>query len=257
VTTQWSLDIPRARLQSASFSASLALTLPTDGLIDAVVTGRHLRGGKWLGIAWPDPGDKEVDAPSDVYARGTDLVATFSETPQRPVQVDALWRVAEGADTSDFITAIELLVSVGTSRLDSRPELFVQSVVPAGEVLRLVDLEGARFEPTGPAVDRGGDPGIAPWECYLFRLSDGDGAEGPISYAQMVHPADSSGDPPSRLPGESSRTFLRHRLFAEPLEKGVIRRARLRGVFLPRQNDQQRTAAYFQDFVSAEPPLGT
>ena len=48
-----------------------------------------------------------------------------------------------------------------------------------------------------------------------------------------------------------------HQLFSERLEKGVILRARLRGVFLPRQRDTRVAAACYTAFAAAEPPLAT
>jgi hypothetical protein len=45
------------------------------------------------------------------------------------------------------------------------------------------------------------------------------------------------------------------RLFDERLEKGVIRQARLRGVFVPRQGDQQAAIECYHHFVRSAVPL--
>jgi len=37
--------------------------------------------------------------------------------------------------------------------------------------------------------------------------------------------------------------------------KGVIRRLRLRGAFLPRENDLQRAAQFFTELATETPPL--
>jgi hypothetical protein len=58
--------------------------------------------------------------------------------------------------------------------------------------------------------------------------------------------------------GESGRTTqLRHELFSERLEKGVILRARVRGVVLERADDVRHAAAMFNEFLHAELPLTT
>jgi hypothetical protein len=53
-----------------------------------------------------------------------------------------------------------------------------------------------------------------------------------------------------------------HLLFAAELtqfglEKGVILRARVRGVFVPRDRDETLVRAAWQAFVQSEPPLTT
>jgi hypothetical protein len=55
-------------------------------------------------------------------------------------------------------------------------------------------------------------------------------------------------------PGDAALR-LRHRLLWQPLEKGVILRARVRGIFLPRQDDMRIAAACYRQFVVADPPL--
>lgn len=86
--------------------------------------------------------------------------------------------------------------------------------------------------------------------CALFRLADQE-----ISYLEMLFPADHHS---SRIVAQTDSEDLRldHRLFFCSLEKGVILRARLRGVVLPRENDEHAAAACLKEFFSADPPLG-
>jgi hypothetical protein len=73
----------------------------------------------------------------------------------------------------------------------------------------------------------------------------------------MVHPADFQHDELLRNSVQQQAAYLRHRLFPEPLEKGVILRARVRGVFVPRDGDTQIAAECFDAFAATEPPLST
>ena len=88
--------------------------------------------------------------------------------------------------------------------------------------------------------------------CLLFRLPDVD-----LSYVEMVHPADFQHDELS--PGRPGGGALRiaHRLFRTSLEKGVILRARVRGVFVNRRDDAEAAAECYAAFAAADPPLGT
>jgi hypothetical protein len=74
-----------------------------------------------------------------------------------------------------------------------------------------------------------------------------------LSYAEMVHPTDfvsaeANGRPP---------TCVRSTLFPEGLEKGVIRRARICGWFLPTENDLETAVELAKQFVDEPLPLTT
>jgi hypothetical protein len=71
----------------------------------------------------------------------------------------------------------------------------------------------------------------------------------------MIHPADFHSD--ELLPGAGDAVMLRHRLFLSDLEKGVILRARVRGLLLPRQGDQPAAAEAYTEFAASPPPLTT
>jgi hypothetical protein len=50
---------------------------------------------------------------------------------------------------------------------------------------------------------------------------------------------------------------LRHRLFLDELEKGVILRGRVRGLLLERERDRSATAEAYTQFAGSPPPLTT
>jgi hypothetical protein len=192
-----------------------------------------------------------IDMPrTESYARGRDVIAVFEEAGQAPVRVDCLWRASAAGDP--FLTAIDLVVSVRTQVLDSRPELAVASAIPASEVLRLRGLGPDHWTelcPTPAAkmvIDPEGGTG-----CLLFRLP---GAE--VSYAEMVHPADFQYDELERDASQTAVARLAHRLFRTHLEKGVMLRARVRGLFVRRADDAAVAARCYAAFADADPPLG-
>ena len=235
----WKLENHQAQLESNELRGAIDLSCPAMGLSDVSASGIALPDATLLGPRIPHLDDVDAEAVAEGRARGAELNVTYRQSPAWPVQVDASWRVAR----EDH--AIDLTVSVRTSVLDGRPELTVESILHAEEVLRLVDENSARFETLTVASDAGSG-------CLVFRCSDSD-----LSYVEMIHPDDFRRDELCEAPESPDAVRLRHHLFLDPLEKGVILRARLRGVFLPRQDDLRAAAACHASFATAEPPLGS
>jgi hypothetical protein len=73
----------------------------------------------------------------------------------------------------------------------------------------------------------------------------------------MVHPADFQRDELEWDGRYGGVWRVAHRLFCTNLEKGVILRARVRGVFFARQGDVAAAAECYAAFAAADPPLGT
>ncbi len=140
-----------------------------------------------------------------------------------------------------------------TSLLDSCPTLLSHSELPVGSAFRLHGAQWQTMSEIAPSdqpvtIKRGTEPG-----GFLFRLADSD-----LSYAELVHPADSERSQLEMQGGaKACRARLSHELFAARLEKGVILRARVFGVFLTRDGDCEAAAEHFAEFMAAEPPLTT
>jgi hypothetical protein len=121
---------------------------------------------------------------------------------------------------------LSLLVSVETHLLDTWPRICVGSQLACREVLQIDPAMG-----TASAIEREqtlqSAPGIC---CVLRRLRDV-----PVSYAEIV-PASDFRELTVRRDAPDS-FWVEWDLFADFLEKGVIRKARLHGTFLPREND--------------------
>jgi hypothetical protein len=172
--------------------------------------------------------------PSESYTRGHDLVATYNETPSRPLRVQAYWHVAELAQLPRYDDArlIELQVSINTSLLDLRPTLDVVTQTTS-HVERLTFGEASAF---------------------LIRFADV-----PYTYIEIPHPRDCARTAftPSSNPAANGRTTIRHTLFGRRLEKGVIMRGRVRGALVPRNSDIAAAEALADDLLQAAPPLTT
>jgi len=252
----WQLDGSRATLACEALAAQIDLASPAQGL-----AAIRLRGDGWveaglLGIRWQPHLPIGRDLLVERTARGAELLAAYQETPDHPVRVDALWRVRPPAPGDRFLAAVDLIVSVRTSLLDARPELSVRSRIPACELLYLADAEAGRFQPvsleTASTAPLSSPQGAS---CRVLRVS----GKAP-SYVEMVHPLDCPHDE-LRCPAENESgdkpLELAHRLFARPLEKGVILRSRVRGLWAAREEDTRVAAESYRGFAASEPPLGS
>jgi hypothetical protein len=200
----------------------------------------------------------------EAYLRGPDLIAVYRESSDWPVTLHGQWTALTPEAPAQVLAAVELTLSVRTERLDARPELCVCGGLPAGDVFELSDPDSARFDPCEPRDAPHSATSAEGPSCVLVRPHAGK-----WSYAEMVHPAATrapSGGWSRSVPGGSELTpagaadgqvVLRHRLFERRLEKGVLLRTRIRGVFLPPENDALVAAAQYRAFACADPPLGT
>jgi hypothetical protein len=250
---EWQLKGRTAVLRLGGLSAAIATLRPGDGLVNLVAGGQQLAAPRLLGVVLGQAPDSPVADSIEDYVRGTDLVVAYDASSRRPLRVDVVWRAIAPTTSGNFLAAVDLIVSVRTHLLDIHPEVAVQSVVPSNEALRLRTHREATWEPLevpdSAATVISPESGVG---CLLFRLPNVD-----WSYVEMVHPADFQRDEISR--GEPGDGTLRvaHQLFRMSLEKGVILRARVRGVFVKRRDDAQAALECYESFAAAEPPLGT
>ncbi len=242
----WHLHGSIAQLTSARLAATIDVQQSGHGLVsltsEAADVAFPIEGARVLGV---NGGRATTDSvhPTDTYVRGDDLILTgqFSGAPEVGLQV--YWRVLQ--DEAHGVMGVEAIVSAQTELLDSDPASTVTSRWPRGTVL---------------VAASGGEPKFVPLSLMPHASAEGRGVvlirpdNAPISFLEMVHPADDRG-----ATIESSDEYLvtRYPVLTERLEKGVIRRSRLRAMFLPREHDAAIAEKLFQRFASSEVPLTT
>lgn len=239
-STPWQLAGTSAQCELLGAPAAIDLAQPRLGLRFAAGHASIL--GLQLGHNFVDlsltpsalAGDGAAIDPSESYVRGADLVATYNETPSRPLRVQAYWHIAPLAQLPRYDDArlIELQVSINTSLLDLRPTLDVVTQTTA-PVERLTFGEASAF---------------------LIRFADA-----PYTYIEIPHPRDCARTAyaPATNPAANGRTTIHHTLFGRRLEKGVIMRGRVRGALVPRNSDVAAAEALADDLLQAAPPLTT
>jgi hypothetical protein len=191
--------------------------------------------------------------PLDCYVRGDDLVVTYAPSEARNIQAQLYWRAVSNAAAR--YAGVELILSAQTHLLDSRPALTTVSSLPDGPVLcALGETASPQRELVFHAVDCGAGGGrrfdeSQPVAAWLFQ------PRGAVySYVEMVYPTDYV-ETAVETRGDGLR--LANQLFPDRLEKGVIRRARVCGVFVPRATDIASAQAAYQAFVGQPLPLTT
>jgi hypothetical protein len=186
----------------------------------------------------------------DYYVRGSDLVTTYSPRADWPFTTQIYWSAMPIVQAGHVLGSLSLFVSLQTHLLDTWPRLSIGSRLESDEMLLLVadsddhvkskslDLGEHVLNPSGQAC------------CILQRL-----AGTALSYAEIM-PASDFRQLAIRQAADGT-CEITWELFADFLEKGVIRRARLQSALVPRENDVVAASALCQAIDHQRLPLTT
>jgi len=234
----WQLDPQQrtASLTSDLLAARVSIGQPELGVCD--ITWRTQKfSAQLLGVVFCDFRER---SPLDCYARGTDIVITYNDPPQQKnVRPQVYWRFVN----EDRIAAqgFELVLSIETDLLDSDPQVRVESVLPGSSVF-------ARTASGWESI-RGSSMRLHASAYAPLIVFQGD----TWLYAEMIYPSDFT---ESTIEHTANGWRTTWDLFPEHLEKGVIRRARMRGVFLV-GDDLSKALTAFEHFQASPLPLTT
>jgi hypothetical protein len=244
----WSLHNHAAQLRCGSFFGCIDAARPDTGLhgiaLESSLTIDVLRVYRADGA-----GDRSWPLPiAESYVRGSDLVACYQPVPDWPFSPQLYWRANSLYAVRGVLSSVSLLVSVQTHLLDTVPQIGVASTLPCDEFLLVTSDAKARpraerMDPSQSLHSPSGDC------CVVARFR-----EQPLSYVEIMPAGDFQA---VGLSSGANGSTLEWRLFAEFLEKGVIRRARLHAAVVPRENDIELTAACCTAIDKLELPLTT
>lgn len=234
----WQLTESNARLAADSLKARVDLLNPAHGLYNLTWCNAPITGNL-LGVTVAE--DQAASRPLataglDCFVRGNDLVANYPECAAQPFTLHMYWRVVERSATGVVIDAI---VSLQTSLWECFPKALLTTNLPGGEVLSISN------DYSLPVVISGDVTSTSP-HSVLVRCADM-----PWSYVEMTHPTDLGSWRAMTVDG----TQLTRELGGNFQEKGVIRRLRVRGAFVPRAGDEQAARQLLANFAASEPPL--
>jgi hypothetical protein len=239
-TGMWSLQKTRAQLCCGSLVGHVDVSQPESGLNRLFVSTTPLTGhilairpssnvATDVSQAARQTRDTTGLNVADSYVRGCDLVATYEPRDNWPFTTQIYWGAHSG-ETADQLGALSLFVSLQTHLLDTWPKLRIDSLLETDEIFFLADGPGGHSEVK--SIDRG-EHVLRPTGaacCVLQRL-----VGVPASYAEIMPAGDFRELTIRYISDGACQTSWE--LFADFLEKGVIRRARLQSVFVPRKND--------------------
>lgn len=144
---------------------------------------------------------------------------------------------------------MSILISLQTDLLATHPAISAESQLTSDEILVVSHTSDAapRLESVSKSTQYEVSTGVA---CVISRIADA-----PYSYAEFILASDVKQIAIENINGRLWRT--QWDFFAEFLEKGVIRSARLFGGLLHRESDVEIATNCCQAILQASPPLTT
>ncbi len=241
----WTLSENGAELAIGPLTARLDLTHVERGLSSVGIAGHEWLRAALLSVRLPQRIGNDPFPPQEAYVRGTDLVATYPPLAPFTIQSQIYWRARQQSSLS--AVGVELIVSVQTSQLYSEPQTPISSTIPGAEDA----LIWAPGDQPGLLV-----PTALPRTLAAARREEGIVACGIPGtnhvYVEMIHPSDLD---VMHIEATDGAVRVSAQVFQEHLEKGVIRRARVCGWFVPAADWQSRADRLRESLQSEPPPL--
>lgn len=237
----WNIESHQAILSTDMLKATVDLRNPGCGLQTLRLAGKTVDGFA-LGASPNGVQSIAREAIGDAFVRGNDLVVTYTQTDERPFALQVYWRVVRPSQGG---VIVDTILSLQTDLLESFPEVEVTSNLPADSVWWLPDFCDGNVQRVAEQAELDRDTVVT--RDLLIRFPTCN-----FSYAQRTHPDDRGRIQASRT---SSGVTIASRLGGRFLEKGVIRRLLVRGVFVPQEHDLQLANNYLTALETEQPPL--
>ena len=224
----WSMSGTIASLPLAGGQATLDVAAADRGLEIQAASGDR---DTLLGV--------DLETVADQWLRGADVVATYEPDDQRRLRSTVMWR-SHGSHAG--VASWEVVVSAQTSLLETEVAVAVRSDIAADTLL---------WSPGGDSVH---------WRSLATGDTLPEGAAAVLarrprsSCLIAVHPGDARRIDIVRGAGRYGITC---RLFAAPLEKGVLLWSRVLTALGPADGDEAWADRALRAFAASPPPLTT
>ena len=224
----WSLTQQVATLQIGAWQWLFDLAQPRSG----VQVGPRA-GGPAAQLLQVVPSPQHACQIEDSFARGSDLMVRYGQSESDSFAFQLDFRAVPRDALGPFECGLDLWLSVQTQLLDSHPTLEVRS-----------EVAGARWSATDSDGRPAASDALAALSC---RASS-------VAVAIFIHPSDRC---QAELLSATEATSSRVRLFGNFMEKGVIRRGRVRCLLGHADIDQRALSAAYASFAASPLPLTT
>jgi hypothetical protein len=238
ILSAWQLVQSLGQLRCGALTARVDVEQPSLGLHELSLNGAPV-AGQLLGVTVAEenaPPTELAIAGIDKFVRGGDLVANYPQCETQPFTLHNYWRIAEA---SDKLIVIDAIVSLQTTLLECYPKTILTTELPARSAVIISPSDND---------ERSIDAAMESDEAVGILIR---GVHPAWSYVEIAHPTDLG----TWRIEKNSTARIQRELGGEFQEKGVIRRLRVRGAFLPRKNDAQTARQIFAEFAESEPPL--
>ena len=219
-TEYWFLQGAKAQVACGPLLAEVDVERPMLGLQKLRLPGETI-DGSLMGVDVREElsTSDQTWTPLDVYTRGADLVATYREPAGQPFHLQVYWRVLEPRRLTSGV--LEAIVSIQTREWEAYPYVAITSALDAADARRH-------------------DGGVN----FLSRHD--------WSYVEVSPRGDF--EPPLVAQTESIARAC-WRFEKRFMERGVIRRLRLRGAFAPIASAEDAIQQFQSEFAAEPPPL--
>lgn len=186
---------------------------------------------------------------SECYVRGRDLVVSYLPVDAWPYAPQLYWTAGPLDDVPGVQGSLSLLVSIQTHLLDSRPVLNTETMTftPNTCLFHRENADAPGCERLTGSTSRALPEGVT---CVLNRFTDSK-----VSYVEIMQSGDATRVAIEQA--DNSLSVTSWELFAEFLEKGVIRRARIFAALIDRHSDLEVSVACCDRIAGASLPLTT
>ena len=267
IAMSWTIDQNIASFQVGGYFGTFDITRPDCGLCVSRAGGDAAR---YLAVQFAEPSRVRI---TDCYTRIDDLILAYPQTAQRPFNVQLQYRLFAGGDLdtrfpsvlapaqqlmseTDQAILIELWISNYTFSLDTHPEIETECFSLASGQAASLQL----FDPGDDGVGLSPCPTKGADGMSIAAATRAAGSHHSGGVAVMVHPSDQidtqltiSGSPLDNMDAAA----IKLRMFGRFMEKGVIRRARLRMLLSSAPIDDFVLNAHYREFAVSPLPLTT
>ena len=212
----WKIEQSQSEFRFHGWEGSFNLSHPEQGLHVTAQNGLKLENV--LGVTFPNPRQPFLQ---DCYTRLGDLVTAYPQRDSRKFNVQLDYRLLDATPES---LLIELWVSVQTYLLDSHPSVSVRCALDSTTVTNYIadEMGGLTVENADNETASDTTPSIPIRHRAVIR---GQTTEKNLHLAWFNHPRDQFDTTWSKQTGEQNDEA---HLFGHFMEKGVIRRGRMR-----------------------------
>ena len=249
----WCLSDSVAETELPRFRARFDAAHPESGmcLTESAATGNG-HAAHLFGVCWVVKAAAGAVQLADCFLRGNELIAKYNTSGDARLAREIRWTIVGPTQHPAADATIDCILSAQTDQLDDIAAIDVITSWRSAEIW-VTSANAAGAPPTGQRTDfRRVEHELEPAGSLGLIRPRGQS----FSCALMVHPSDCrSMVASSTVAGDQDETLAKMPVFRERLEKGVIRRARLRAALVRREDDVQRAASLFAEFVQSAPPL--